>query len=337
MVSRRDFLKGLGALALTPLAGKGILGAAKTAAKVATPEIPHVAGMPHWFPALVNKIKTQGKQTKTATSGRNSENTYTLKSPEGDDYILYEDAVSGNIEIATRGDDFQQVNFEYIPGTEYRRPDGKAFTEDGEFYASEFQKGEFQDFKNPADHIDDLKLGISNIEKFAQSGKKTDAQETINNFLKDTTKEDTDGFALGGRVGYKDGNRVQKPLTKEEYEQRVRMMAAINRERDLVSAANRLRSQGYSQPNFKEGLSTSGYYNSMDDVFFGGINYNNGNKNINIGTVIPPEGQPSYNAEMSFSFANGGPVIRPQGTLPPERGPMHAGIRSLFKQKGTNT
>ena len=39
---------------------------------------------------------------------------------------------------------------------------------------------------------------------------------------------------------------------------------------------------------------------------------------------------------INYAFANGGSIIRPQGTLPPERGPMHAGIQSLFKQKGTS-
>tara|TARA_R110001592_G_scaffold154565_1_gene383654 strand:- start:176 stop:550 length:375 start_codon:yes stop_codon:yes gene_type:complete len=115
------------------------------------------------------------------------------------------------MEITTRGDDFQQVSFEYIPPTEYRRPDGKAFTEDSEFYASEFQKGEFQDFENPADSIDDLKLGISNIEEFAKAGNKTPAErldEIAADFKTATTKEDIDGFAKGGRVGYKNGGGV---------------------------------------------------------------------------------------------------------------------------------
>jgi hypothetical protein len=116
--------------------------------------------------------------------------------------------VSGNMEITTRGDDFQQVSFEYVPATDVVRPGGKVIKEDSEFYASEFQKGEFQDFENPADSIDDLKLGISNIEEFAKSGNKNPAEkldEIAAEFKKNTTKEE---FATGGRVGYNNGGGV---------------------------------------------------------------------------------------------------------------------------------
>ena len=334
-MSRRTFLGGLGA---------GIAGLmipfGKTATKVAPKVVAEMSakGMPSWFPLLVNKIKTQGKQTEIATGGRHPTNTYMLKSPDGDEYYLYEDAVSGNMEISARGENMQQVAFEYVPSTEITRPGGKSFVEDSEFYVSEFQKGEYQDYENTLGGIDDLKLGIRNIEDFATSGKmsKGQAEDVIGDFLTNTTRTDTDGFAQGGRVGYESGSSVQ-PLTKEEYEKRVRMQAAWQRESEMARILNRNRENGYSIPLQKEGLSGQGYYNSMDDVFFGGINYNDGNKNLNVGTVIPREGQPSYNAEFSYSFANGGPVIRPQGTLPPQRGPMHAGISNLFKQKGTNT
>jgi hypothetical protein len=334
-VSRRAFLGGLGAGIASLMIPFG-----KTATKVAPKVVAEMSakGMPSWFPLLVNKIKTQGKQTEIATGGRHPTNTYMLKSPDGDEYYLYEDAVSGNIEISARGENMQQVSFEYVPSTEIKRPGGKSLVEDSEFYASEFQKGEYQDYENTLGSIDDLKLGIRNIEDFATSGKmsKGKAEKEVASFLTDTTKIDYDGFAQGGRVGYESGSSVQ-PLTKEEYEKRVRMQAAWQRESEMARILNRNRENGYSIPLQKEGLSGQGYYNSMDELFFGGINYNDGNKNLNVGTVIPREGQPSYNAEFSYSFANGGPVIRPQGTLPPQRGPMHAGISNLFKQKGTNT
>jgi len=206
-ISRRGFLGVLGGGIAAALTG-GIKTAPKVAAVV--PEIT-AQGMPSWFPMLVDKIKTQGKQTTTATGGRDSLNTYKLKSPDGDDYILYEDAVSGNIEISTRGDDFQQVGFEYIPPTRNKRPDGKEFVEESEFYASEFQKGELQDYENPADHIDDLRLGITKIEDFATQGNKASTErleELVSDFKKATEKEDIDGFAKGGRVGYKNGGGV---------------------------------------------------------------------------------------------------------------------------------
>ena len=210
-VTRRRFLQGLGA----GIASLMVPGANKIA-KIAAPAakvIPDMAaqGMPSWFPMLVNKIKTQGKQTVTATGGRNSTNTYNLDDGKGNVYMLEEDAVSGNMQVFTRGDDSQQVNFEYIPPTRNKRPDGKEFVEESEFYASEFQKGELQDFENAAESIDDLKLGINSIEEFAKKGTKTtkeELNELAENFKRATEKEDIDGFAKGGRVGYKNGGGV---------------------------------------------------------------------------------------------------------------------------------
>ena len=76
-VTRRRFLQGLGA----GIAGL-LLPIGKTA-KVVAPAakvIPDMAaqGMPNWFPLLVNRIKSEGKQTKVATGGRNPNNTYKL-------------------------------------------------------------------------------------------------------------------------------------------------------------------------------------------------------------------------------------------------------------------
>ena len=204
-MGRRGFLGLMGAGLASLFIPRGVGKVAAPAAKV----VPEMAaqGMPSWFPLLVNKIKSQGKQTKVATGGRNPENVYKIKDGNTE-YILTEDAINGTMDVSTRGDDFQQVSFEYIPPTEMRRPDGKAFTEDAEFYASEFQKGELQDFENAADSIDDLKLGISSIEEFATKGSKTPAEkldEIADEFKRATTKEDTSGFANGGRVGYKNG------------------------------------------------------------------------------------------------------------------------------------
>ena len=332
-MTRRTFLGGMGAGIASLMIPFGKSGKVATTAAKVMPEMA-AKGMPDWFPLLVNRIMTEGKQVKVATGGRNPTNVYEFDNGK-DVYRLYEDAVSGHIEVSARGDEFQQVSFEYIPATEMRRPDGKAFTQDGEFYAGEFQKGEYQDFENYSlDGVNELKIPINTIENFATGGKltKEQAEEEVANFLRDTTKIDYDGFAQGGRVGYQDGNLVQ-PMTREEYEKRVRMQAKYHQINELVKLMESKKHQGYSIPIRKEGLSSQGYYNSMDDVFFGGLNYNDGNKNLNIGTVIPPEGQPSYNAEFSYAFANGGPVIRPQGTLPPERGPMHNGIQNLFKQR----
>tara|TARA_R110002020_G_scaffold442111_1_gene653264 strand:+ start:1930 stop:3522 length:1593 start_codon:yes stop_codon:yes gene_type:complete len=208
-VTRRTVLQGLAAslaAAFIPFTSK--------VAKVAPKVVPEMAaqGMPSWFPMLVNKIKTQGEQTRVATGGRNPENVYKIKDGNTE-YILTEDAVNGSIDVSTRGDNFQQVSFEYIPPTEMRRPDGKAFTEDAEFYASEFQKGgdDIPDYENTLGGVEDLKLGIQGIEDFATKGAKTSKeklQEASDKFMRDTTREDTSGFAKGGKVRYNNGGGV---------------------------------------------------------------------------------------------------------------------------------
>ena len=205
-IGRRAFLGGLGAGIASLFIPRGAAKVATTAAKAA-PEIA-AQGMPNWFPLLVNKIKTQGKQTNVATGGRNPSNRYELVDPNGQKYIMEEDAINGHIEVFTRGDDYQQVNFEYVAPTETSRPGGKVIKEDAEFYAGEFQKGEFQDYENIGVDFEDLKMPITTIEEFAKAGNKTPAEkldEIAAEFKKTTTKEE---FATGGRVGYKNGGGV---------------------------------------------------------------------------------------------------------------------------------
>ena len=207
MVSRRDFLKGIGALALAPLAGKAV----KTAT-TATKVVPEIAakGMPDWFPLLVNKIKTEGKQTKFAGSKKQPENRYVIEDRNGTQLTLEEDALTGNISVYGRGDSSQQFDFEYIPGTKYSRPDGKSFAEEGEFYGYEKYKTDGPDVEVEGT-FDEMQGGYKELETFATKGKKTtkeELQDIVNEFKRTTTKEDIDGFAKGGRVGYNNGGGV---------------------------------------------------------------------------------------------------------------------------------
>ena len=207
MVSRRDFLKGIGALALAPLAGKAV----KTAT-TATKVVPEIAakGMPDWFPLLVNKIKTEGKQTKFAGSKKQPENRYVIEDRNGTQLTLEEDALTGNISVYGRGDSSQQFDFEYIPGTRYSRPDGKSFAEEGEFYGYEKYKTDGPDVEVEGT-FDEMQGGYKELETFATKGKKTtkeELQDIVNEFKRTTTKEDIDGFAKGGRVGYNNGGGV---------------------------------------------------------------------------------------------------------------------------------
>tara|TARA_R110002051_G_scaffold211658_2_gene276929 strand:+ start:434 stop:1285 length:852 start_codon:yes stop_codon:yes gene_type:complete len=122
--NRRDFLKLLGA-GITGLVGGKYLKGLKSIDDVtkAVSKIPPVSGMPSWFPALVHKIRIQGKVVKKPdyadfTSGGNTETIYVLKDkslPNGE-LTLYEDEVTGVVSINGRGDDFQQVSLEYTPG-----------------------------------------------------------------------------------------------------------------------------------------------------------------------------------------------------------------------------
>ena len=207
MVSRRDVLKGLGALALAPFAGR----AAKTI-PTATKVVPEIAakGMPDWFPLLVNKIKTEGKQTKFAGSKKQPENRYVIEDRNGTQLTLDEDALTGNISVYGRGDSSQQFDFEYIPGTRYSRPDGKSFAEEGEFYGYEKYKTDGPDVEVEGT-FDEMQGGYKELETFATKGKKTtkeELQDIVNEFKRTTTKEDIDGFAKGGRVGYNNGGGV---------------------------------------------------------------------------------------------------------------------------------
>ena len=207
MVSRRDFLKGIGALALAPFAGR----AAKTI-PTATKVVPEIAatGMPDWFPLLVNRIKTEGKQTKFAGSKKQPENRYVIEDRNGTQLTLEEDALTGNISVYGRGDSSQQFDFEYIPGTKYSRPDGKSFAEEGEFYGYEKYKTDGPDVEVEGT-FDEMQGGYKELETFATKGKKTtkeELQDIVNEFKRTTTKEDIDGFAKGGRVGYNNGGGV---------------------------------------------------------------------------------------------------------------------------------
>ena len=83
---------------------------AVTKTKAITP----VAGMPDWFPLLVNRIRRQSNKKpgyKEFTSGGDTEKVYKLE-----DYTLYEDMATGKITVSGRGNDYQQVSMEYTPG-----------------------------------------------------------------------------------------------------------------------------------------------------------------------------------------------------------------------------
>jgi|TARA_B100000424_G_scaffold183018_1_gene141842 hypothetical protein len=226
--SRRGFLQGLGALGASLLLpfGRG----AKEVAPVVTKAIQPVAGMPSWFPLLVNRIRSKGKVTrepgyKEFTSGGDTEKVYKL-----DDYTVYEDMATGKITVTGRGNDYQQVSMEYTPGENKvmtkKNPltgvmDRGVVTERPKFEAGEFSKGEYQDFENTGVDYDDLKGDVSNWEKFATGGRKTDektVQQALDDFIKQQTDPNIiDDMAKGGRVGMAQGGIASKFKERVHY------------------------------------------------------------------------------------------------------------------------
>ena len=225
--SRRGFLQGLGALAASAFfpfktADKVVPAVAKTKAIVP------VAGMPDWFPLLVNRIRSKGKVTrepsyKEFTSGGDTEKVYKLE-----DYTLYEDMATGKITVSGRGNDYQQVSMEYTPGENRvmskKNPftgemDRGVVTDKPQFEAGEFSKGEYQDFENTGVGYDDLKGDVSNWEKFATGGRKIDNKKSvIDDFIKKQTDPNIiDDMAKGGRVGMAQGGIASKFKERVHY------------------------------------------------------------------------------------------------------------------------
>jgi hypothetical protein len=203
---------------------------AKEVAPVVTKAIQPVAGMPSWFPLLVNRIRSKGKVTrepgyKEFTSGGDTEKVYKL-----DDYTVYEDMATGKITVTGRGNDYQQVSMEYTPGENKvmtkKNPltgvmDRGVVTERPKFEAGEFSKGEYQDFENTGVDYDDLKGDVSNWEKFATGGRKTDektVQQALDDFIKQQTDPNIiDDMAKGGRVGMAQGGIASKFKERVHY------------------------------------------------------------------------------------------------------------------------
>ena len=225
--SRRAFLQGLGALGaslILPFKAADKVVPAVTKAKAITP----VAGMPDWFPLLVNRIRSKGKVTrepgyKEFTSGGDTEKIYKLE-----DYTLYEDMATGKITVSGRGNDYQQVSMEYTPGENKvmskKNPltgemDRGVVTEKPRFEAGEYAKGDPYDFENTGVDYDDLKGDVSNWEKFATGGRKIDDKKSvIDDFIKNQTDPNIiDDMAKGGRVGMAQGGIASRFKERVHY------------------------------------------------------------------------------------------------------------------------
>ena len=218
-IGRRGFLGLLGAGAASLMLP---FRAADKVAPVVTKAIKPTAGMPDWFPLLVNRIRTKGKVKREPgyeefTSGGDTEKVYQL-----DDYTLYEDMSNGRITVTGRGNDYQQVSMEYTPGENKVMTDkfGKrgVVTDEPTFEAGEYAKGDPYDYENFGDY-DDMKGDLSNWENFATGGKKVDQKKSvIDDFIKSQTDPNIiDDMAKGGRVGMAQGGIASKFKERVNY------------------------------------------------------------------------------------------------------------------------
>jgi len=135
---------------------------------------------------------------------------------------LYEDMSSGKITVTGRGNDYQQVSMEYVPGENKVMTDkfGKrgVVTEKPQFEAGEYAKGDPYDYENFGDY-DDMKGDLSNWENFATGGRKIDDKKSIiDDFVnKQTDPNIIDDMANGGRVGMARGGIASKFKERVHY------------------------------------------------------------------------------------------------------------------------
>ena len=97
-MTRRAFMKLMGAAGAGIGALKtGLLGLSKQAPEAIQTATQTVKEAPNYFFALVDKIRTLGKQSKIGPRERVNEYSYTGKN--GDEYTMMEDLTSGDIQI----------------------------------------------------------------------------------------------------------------------------------------------------------------------------------------------------------------------------------------------
>ena len=209
-LSRRSVLQMMGA-------GIGSLMMPRGAKKVADAMVPAVKkivptpGMPDWFPLLAQQIKTKGKVVREPeyadfTSGGDTTVRYELKdkSLAGDKIFLEEDMQTGVVSIYGRGDDYQQVSMDYIPGSRTVDKKGRIRESEPTFEAGEFFKGEIRDVENFGG-IDEMQGDLGSWVKLSGVDKTAKKQlEEIKKLFKEETKDpniEPDEFAEGGGVG----------------------------------------------------------------------------------------------------------------------------------------
>ena len=335
-------------MALTPLAGKGIFGAATKTAAAINPILAPAQGMPTWFPALVNKIRATGKKVREASPGKGD--NYMVYTSDNGKYTMEEDIITGNINIYGRGDESQQFDMQYMVSddVERMRPDveiegdlndmrgGYDALEEyatGTAFDPDAVLGKIKDGFSHGGRVNLLEGGVAINVGNEAGGSGNFEKEAAINFS--TEIEDIKGLVLSGYLSKAEGEekfydaRVKYETTLMDAINLKAMLHENSYERGIDIAANK---------DFGGGLSAAG--NAYSNNYGKGINVNL-DKNLDNGLSLSAYGQLNddenrIGGQVKYAFANGGSIISPQGLLPPERGPMHAGIQSLFKQKGTS-
>ena len=158
-------------------------------------------GMPKWFPLLVNKIQTKGNVVSPAAPQKGEVNAVYNYMDGKTEYKMVEDVNTGRIDIYTVGDDGTQVSFEYEPSMKRYFEDGSSVTDEPSFFVGEFRKGSEPggDFEQYSMGMDEVTTDLRNVENFATRGTTMKLDDALDNFLKNTRKEEP-GFKQGGLV-----------------------------------------------------------------------------------------------------------------------------------------
>ena len=100
-MSRRAFMKMMAGLAALPFMAKGVTKMApKTIKAVETIRASNAAGMPPWFPTLVERVIKEGDDISKGAARIERETVHTLKLPEsGTELTVYNDLTKGNVQM----------------------------------------------------------------------------------------------------------------------------------------------------------------------------------------------------------------------------------------------
>jgi hypothetical protein len=175
-MSRRGFMKLIAGIAALPVIGK-YFKLAKPAAKAveAVVTIEKTAGMPAWFPALVNRIIKEGDDVTKKLGTVEREIVHTKKIKGGEEVTVYRNSDTGNVRVEYADNvSYDPVHLEYRAGEVIEEGTMKGKKTKSEFSASETEPevvnwdGDVEwSGVNEANKVEDLITDTSKLEEFA--------------------------------------------------------------------------------------------------------------------------------------------------------------------------